>query len=178
MRTGRSKRTTSDPGGTSVESTRPAGLPVVPIVAALAIGGAIVIGFALHGRKSTASAAVTPGVSIAPAADASATAPAPPAAPAPAPQLNSVALPPPGPTAAPTINVNAIAEALGETLRHRRLWATVSVQGNNLEVRSALCSDPGVPAALNEVRASLRDGGLVQWRCVEDSGVLVFKRKL
>jgi hypothetical protein len=175
--TGRSKRTTADPGGTSVEATRPAGLPVLPIVAALAIGGAIALVLALHGRRSAASAAVTPGVSIAPAADTTA-APIPVATPPPAPISVIAPSPPTSPTTPTTPNVNALADTLDQTLKHQRLWSTVSVRGPVLEIRSALCSDPGVAAAVSDVRAGLRAGGLARWRCIEESGQLVFEREL
>lgn len=166
--TGRTKRSTVEPGGTTVE---PKGFPLSAI--AIAVGVMVVVfgvGFALRGRGRTAGQeiAAQPQVLEAVPASPPARRVASPAAPAPAaPEVVTAA---PDPAAA--------ASDLEASLRKQRLWNRVEIIGSRLDVRSGSCLDPAMRAAIEGKKAVLRSAGLTRLRCVEQSGAVVFESEL
>lgn len=79
---------------------------------------------------------------------------------------------------APKIHADDVAKALEHNLKNQRLWSTVTVTGDHVDVRSASCSDGGMKPAIEAVVASFHAAGLTKLRCVEQSGGLVFSRDL
>ena len=72
----------------------------------------------------------------------------------------------------------AVANDLQEALRRQRLWSTVTVIGARVDIRSALCSDPGMKPAVDGAAPQFKAAGLTTLRCVEESGGVVFTRAL
>lgn len=73
---------------------------------------------------------------------------------------------------------NATAAELERALDQRRLWSSVEVVGGSVEVRSGSCRDENMIPLVDAARAALRDAGLTRLRCLENSGAVVFERKL
>ncbi len=73
---------------------------------------------------------------------------------------------------------NAAVTELDRVLRGRRLWSSVEASPPRVDVRSALCDDPGMKPAINAVVPVLRGGGLTRLRCLAQSGTVVFERDL
>lgn len=71
-----------------------------------------------------------------------------------------------------------LASALQQDLKRQRLWATVTVSGSRVEVRSGSCSDPAMAPALDSAAAGFKAAGLTNLRCVEQSGRVVVDRAL
>ena len=71
-----------------------------------------------------------------------------------------------------------IAAELERTLDKQRLWATVTVTGSRVDVRSDSCSDQAIQAPIAATTASFKTAGLTTLRCVEQSGAVVFTREL
>jgi hypothetical protein len=89
--------------------------------------------------------------------------------------------PAPSPVAAPTVSAPdpvATAGTLERTLKRQRLWSSVQVSGDRVDVRTASCGDPAMAPTLEAARAALRDAGLTRLRCLEQSGAVVFERDL
>jgi hypothetical protein len=63
-------------------------------------------------------------------------------------------------------------------LQRQRLWSTVEVFGDRVDVRSGSCGDPAMPPAVDAARDGLRSAGLTRLRCLEQSGRVVFERDL
>jgi hypothetical protein len=72
----------------------------------------------------------------------------------------------------------AIASGLDRTLKRARLWSTVGVVGDRLDVRSSSCADPGLAQIVNDARAQLVAAGVRSMRCAEVNGRIVFERGL
>jgi hypothetical protein len=168
--------TTIDPdgggGGTSLPSAQRR-VPIIPVVGGVVVLVAIIWFYsALQDYRNTAKRpAATPGTE---ATDPSAT----PGEPAPAP---SVAQPDPalaGTTPAPNAPNPSVAAGFESGLRRQRLWSTVEVLGDRIDVRSGSCGDPGMAPAVDAARAGLRSAGLTRLRCLEQSGRVVFERDL
>ena len=85
---------------------------------------------------------------------------------------------PPPTNAAPTIRAEDVAKTLEHSLKTQRLWSTVTVTGDHVDVRSASCADGGMKPAIETVVASFHAAGLTKLRCVEQSGGVVFARDL
>jgi hypothetical protein len=68
--------------------------------------------------------------------------------------------------------------ALDRALKKERLWGTLELRGDRIDVRSASCGDPGMKPLIDANAAALRDGGLTRLRCLEQSGAVVFERDL
>ena len=159
------RNSTSPVGGTTLAK---GGSPVLAIVAAVAIGGGVIAYFALRGKNHAAAAEPAP---VQTSAGVPATAPAVatqvPSTPSPA-----AASTPRGPTP------DAIAADLEHSLRHARLWSTVDVIGDHVDVRSGSCSDPAMKPALDAAAGSFKAAGLTRLRCLEQSGSVVIDRDL
>lgn len=72
----------------------------------------------------------------------------------------------------------ALAGALQADLKRQRLWSTVSIDGNRVEVRSGSCADPAMGPILDGASAGFKAAGLTKMRCVEQSGRVVTDRDL
>jgi hypothetical protein len=83
--------------------------------------------------------------------------------------------PSPGPA---TANPGAIANELRAALQRQRLWSTVTVIGDRVEVRSGSCGEPAMTAMLDDAAASFKAAGLTRLRCLEQSGRVVSDRDL
>ncbi|MBA3392923.1 MAG: hypothetical protein H0T89_09780 [Deltaproteobacteria bacterium] len=94
------------------------------------------------------------------------------------------AVEPTSPEGAPTppnanrINPEAVGRDVERALRRQRLWATVEVAGDRVNIRSGSCSDPGMVPMLDAAAAALRSAGILKARCIEQSGAVVFERDL
>jgi hypothetical protein len=165
---GRIKRTTIDPGGTAVPQRR---FPVAAMIAGLGVAVAIILVFALRGstRQPEPEPAAPPDPIQAITAN-----PQPPAPVAVGPQAqlapsaSEAAVQDPGP---------AVAE-LKLALRDRRLWGSVVITGQRVDVRSGSCADPAMQPLIETKRSLLHSAGLTKLRCVEQSGAVVFERDL
>jgi hypothetical protein len=86
--------------------------------------------------------------------------------------------PPPPTNVAPKVRPENVAQTLEHNLKTLRLWSTVTVTGDHVDVRSASCADGGMKSAIETVVASFHAAGLTKLRCVEQSGGVVFARDL
>ena len=165
---GRTKRTTMDPGGTAVPQR---GFPVWAVLGGVGALLVLLVVLALRGGSKKTEAP-------------------PPALPEPLPAV--VANPQPRP---PTVTTPAVAPApvaaqlavadpapavaeLKAALRAQRLWGTVEIVGQRVEVRSGSCADPGMRSLIEAKKTMLHGAGLTNLRCVEQSGAVVFERDL
>ena len=154
-------------GGTAVQ-TGPS-VPWVPIVLTVVVAGGIILFFSLR-KPNTAKAEPPPPTAVEPG-------PAPEAAPAPTPSPTfapapSTAAQPAGPTAAD------VTRDLRRALEQRRLWSTVTVGGDSIEVRGTSCTDKQMGPTIDAIRPNAHAAGLTKLRCVEQSGAVVFARDL
>ena len=147
-------------GGTAVQATR--SFPTLAIAAAVVLTGGIIAFFALRGDDKPATqqaqVAETPVDPVAPE-----------------PQTPDQPEAPQQPTAPDPFR---IADEFERTLKKQRLWATVGVVGDHVDVRSGLCSDPQMGPAFDAVAASFKAAGLTRMRCLEQSGRVVTERDL
>jgi len=164
---GRIKRTTLDPGGTAVPQR---GFPISAVLIALGVAVAIILVFGLRGSSKKAEPEPR-----APAEPIQAIA----ANPQPlAPVVGRPAQPAPsGPEAAAVDPGPAVAE-LKLALRDKRLWGSVAITGQRIEVRSGSCADPAMQPLIETKKSLLHSAGLTKLRCVEQSGAVVFERDL
>jgi hypothetical protein len=147
-------------GGTTVQtSARKA--PLIAVLAAVAVGVAILIYLGVR-KTEPPVAQPTPSEEPAPVAEEPAEATAPPEAPA----------QPAGP------NPIDVAASLERTLRKQRLWSTVSVVGDRVDVRSGLCADAAMAPLLDDAAPTFKAAGLTRLRCLEQSGRVVTERDL
>lgn len=156
---------TTGPGGTAVAGRS---------VTALVLLGAgvlillLVLYLALRDGSSPKPAPVEP-TTAEPARDPEPAAGPPPAPPEPAAPIT---------TGNNTIDPNATARDLERVLRRQRLWASVEVVGDRIDVRSSSCRDEGMLPLVEAATAALKNAGLTRIRCVEQSGGVVFERDL
>jgi hypothetical protein len=75
-------------------------------------------------------------------------------------------------------NAVDVAASLERTLRKQRLWSTVSVVGDRVDVRSGSCGDAAMAPMLDGAASSFRAAGLTKLRCLEQSGRVVTERDL
>ncbi len=151
-------------GGTAVDTTRKS--PMIAVIAIALLGGGVI---AYLGLRSNGTAKQQAPVA------------APVAEPEAAPAGSEVAAPddidlPSGPSAEQT--AVAAASQLERELKKQRLWSTVQVFGNRVEIRSGSCSDPAMASALDASAATFKSAGLTRLRCLEQSGRVVTDRDL
>ncbi|MEJ7602263.1 MAG: hypothetical protein WKG01_30480 [Kofleriaceae bacterium] len=161
--TGRIKRVTSDPGGTTV---RESGFPIMAaLIGAIAIALAVVLIFGLGGKDKKKPKRAVP-VTQEPMARV-------PSAPVPTAPVEAAP-----PIAVPAPDPNATAASLERALQRQRLWSTVEAYGSRVDIRSAACSEPGMTAMIDAARDPLRAAGLTRVRCLAQSGAVVLERDL
>jgi hypothetical protein len=80
----------------------------------------------------------------------------------------------------PTNNGEALAaaEELDRELKRQRLWGTVRVIDQRVDVRSGACEDKGMAPVIDAARTRLQGAGLTKLRCLAQSGAVVFERDL
>lgn len=149
-------------GGTAVETRGP--VPIGAIAIAVAGVLAIVLVFALRGRGSSAAEPAPP-----PPPPQVGTEVAAPTAPAPAQTAPAATTAPSG---------GAVANDLERQLKRKRLWSTVEITGDRVDVRSSSCGDPAMAPVVDASRAAFKAAGLTRLRCLEQSGRVVFDRSL
>lgn len=149
-------------GGTALPETR--GVPFVTILTAGAVGLGVILWLGLRHRSSDKPVSRP---AVAPAAMAAA-----------APQPSLAPGVPDTPSAPTRPAPETVAEELSRTLDKQRLWSSVTIVADRVDVRSDSCSDPAIQAPIAAVAASFKAAGLTQLRCVEQSGAVVFTRAL
>jgi len=84
------------------------------------------------------------------------------------------------PTAPPTSDALAQSAAadLDRELKRQRLWGTVRVVDQRVDVRSGACEDKGMAPVIDAARPRLQGAGLTKLRCLAQSGTVVFERDL
>ena len=147
------------------------GFPIAAVAIAVGLGVAIIVVFGLRGSsKKTEPAPASPPQPI----EAVAINPAPPTAVAAGPRAQPALSAPeavvqdPGP---------AVAE-LKLALRDKRLWGSVAITGQRIDVRSGSCADRAMQPLIETKKSLLHSAGLTKLRCVEQSGAVVFERDL
>lgn len=81
-------------------------------------------------------------------------------------------------TVAAAPDPGALAAELERGLKRQRLWASVSVSGDRVEVRSGSCADPAMGPMLDAAAAGFKAAGVTKLRCVEQGGRVVTDRDL
>jgi hypothetical protein len=162
---GRSKRTSVEPGGTAVDSG--GGFPWAAVIVAVVVAGVIALFFGFRGGSKKQEPTATPAEPVAGAA-----------APAPPPTSNATPSPVVTPAQPAAPSPRLLGAELDRQLKRQRLWSTVSVTGNTVDVRSSSCSDPQMKPALDAGTSGFRAAGLTRLRCMEQSGRVVFERDL
>jgi hypothetical protein len=150
-------------GGTAVASKN--SLSVIALIAVAVLGAGLVIYLGMRSGKHDEPAVVPPE----PTSEEGAAEGQTPGQPAEAPTR-------PDQPAAPT--GDAIAADLERALKKQRLWSTVSVVGNHVDVRSGACSDPAMTSTVASFAGGLKAAGLTRLRCLEESGHVVSERDL
>jgi hypothetical protein len=160
------RNSVSPVGGTAVETPASKASPVAALVVALLVGGGI-IWFFVH-RKHEASAAVPAQTPERLAGSAT-------------PQAAPVTTPTPAPAPAPVqpaVHADQVAKNLESDLRKQRLWSTVTVTGDHVDVHSSSCSDATMKSTVEPELGAFHAAGLTKLRCLEQSGAVVFARDL
>jgi hypothetical protein len=151
-------------GGTAVREERK--FPVAAVIGAVVLAVAVIAFFGL--RKSDDKQPTPPAGVVAPeqqqrevaeptqAAQPAATAPAQPTRP----------------------NPQTVATELQRALKKQRLWSTVTIIGDHVDVQSSSCSDPAMGPLLDNAAPSFKAAGLTKLRCLEQSGRVVSNREL
>jgi len=164
---GRIKRTTVEPGGTAVDTG--GGFPWAAVIVAVVVAAGIALFFGFRGGSTKKQEPTT--TPAEPVAGTAAPAPPPVTGPTPA-----AVVTPAQPAPAPSPRV--LGAELDRQLKRQRLWSTVSVTGNTVDVRSSSCGDPQMKPALDAGTSGFRAAGLTRLRCMEQSGRVVFERDL
>jgi hypothetical protein len=76
------------------------------------------------------------------------------------------------------VDPNAVAHDLERALKNQRLWSTVEVGGNTVDVNTGSCRDANMIPMIDAARTALHNAGLTRLRCRENSGAVVFERDL
>ncbi len=63
-------------------------------------------------------------------------------------------------------------------LRREKLWGTVTIEGDRVDVRSGGCEDAAMAPVLDRAAPGLHEAGLTSLRCLEQGGRIVFERGL
>ena len=71
-----------------------------------------------------------------------------------------------------------IGDRLARNLARVRLYATVEVIADTVEIWSSFCADPGIPGLVAEVAPDLRDAGVITVRCRALHGAEQWSRPL
>jgi len=162
----RSKRAaTQVEGGTALPTA--AGFPVVPA----AIGGAAVVAIIAYLALRGGPAKPVAADEIDAGAEADEVAPTPVAAD----EAPSAPTQPAGGTA---VDPGPAIRTIEAGLRREKLWGTVTIEGDRVDVRSGGCGDAAMPAVLDGAAAGLHEAGLTTLRCLEQGGRVVFERGL
>lgn len=161
---GRTKRTTGDPGGTSLAQRR---FPISAVLVALGVAAAMILVFGTRSSGKKTEAAPPPLEPIEARPSSTARGATGPVAPVAAPVPEVVAADP-----------RSAVAALEDALRRQRLWGRVEIKGPRVDLRSGSCSDPAMRPAIDAKKALLHDAGLTKLRCLEQSGAVVFERDL
>ena len=155
------------PSGTAVEASAVSKRTLVmggAVAASLGILAAVVLG--AGGRDEARK--VEPAAS--PAQDS--------AAPVRIPRAAPIAVPP---VAQPQLRMGdqaAAVEQLRRAFGKARLYSQISIQGDQLELRSSACQDRQLIDVLSQSSAQLGESGLHRVRCLEPHGQVVFSREL
>jgi len=149
-------------GGTSVASSS----SKAPLIAAIAVGVVVIGAIAYFGLRRSEKPAAAPATTVETPAG-----PTGPEVEAPA-QPTEQPAQPTGPTALD------VAADLERTLKKQRLWSTVNIVGDHVDVRSGSCEDPGMKPLLDGAAPSFKAAGLTKLRCLEQSGRVVTDRDL
>jgi hypothetical protein len=159
-------------GGTALE--RSGGVPWPALVVALVAATGLVVWLAVrHGNSAKAS---TGSAQVAPDEVAGPTQPV--AAPVAAPTPPPLDTPAPTPATPQGPRPDEVARQLKASLDRQRLWSTVSIVGDAIEVRSSACADPAIGPVFDTIVRAARAAGLTQLRCVSQSGGVVSQRAL
>jgi hypothetical protein len=163
-------QSTGSPGGTVAKASP---LPAIAMAAAGATALAVVIWLLVRdGGKAKTDPAAGAGSQDTAAAAVPGT-----AATGTQPRANPAIDPAPTPLASGP-DPRGAASDLERELRRQRLWSTVEVFGDRADIRSNVCAEAGLVAAVNGATAALRTAGLTRLRCLEQSGRVVFIREL
>ncbi|HET9990958.1 MAG TPA: hypothetical protein VFQ65_20645 [Kofleriaceae bacterium] len=161
-----SRNSVSPVGGTAVETPASKASPVFALLVAALVGGGI-IWFFINRKHNASAAAPAPATET---LNGSASA-----------QVAPAVAPPPTPTPAPvqpSVHADQVAKNLETDLKKQRLWSTVSVTGDHVDVHSSSCNDAAMKATIQPQLASFHEAGLTKLRCLEQSGAVVFARDL
>lgn len=151
-------------GGTAVKM--PGSSPMVAVAVGLAIAGGIVAYFSLgKGRPPPVASGPQAVANVAGQEESTSTTSSQPPPPVPSQQTK-----PPAP--------EPVAAELERSLRRARLWSTVTVVGERVDVRSGSCGEPQMKSALDTSASAFKAAGLTKLRCIEQSGTVVFTREL
>jgi hypothetical protein len=71
-----------------------------------------------------------------------------------------------------------VAANVQRSLRKQRLWSTVTVVGDRVDIRSGSCADAAMGPALDGAAPAFKAAGLTRLRCLEQSGRVVAERGL
>ena len=154
------RKSTIAEGGTALD--RPGRFPLIAVIAAALLGGGLIVFFGTRGGDQPAvtkqvepdeeEKIVEPTVvePIRPEVEAPATPTAP--------------------------NAESVADELKKTLTKAKLWSTVTVVGEHVDVRSGSCEEPGMGPLLDGAAPSFKAAGLTKLRCLEQSGAVVSER--
>lgn len=151
------------PGGTAVEAPR---FPARMIAAgvAIALAALVVVLVSLGGDEPARPRAAAPEP--------------PPAAPEMVQAVAPIAPVPVTEAASGAISQSSAVEQLRRAFGKARLYSQISVQGDELELRSASCDDSQLADLLTRSRAALTESGLRRVRCLQPHGQVVFSREL
>jgi len=170
----RTRRSSLPIGGTAIEKSNSLVVPALLVV--VIVGGLVA---AYLGLRSTGSASPAANAARNPPETMSTTPVREPTADPNAPATR------PGPDLSPTPSGSAkppsadtLALGLDKELKRQRLWATVSVVGDHVDIRSGSCNDNAMRRELDSAATGFKSAGLARLRCMTQSGQVVFERGL
>jgi hypothetical protein len=155
------------PSGTAVEASGVSRRMLVmggAVAASLGILAAVLLGADGQDEARKVEPAANP------ATESAAPARIPPAVPLAAPQVTQPQL--------RTGEQAAAVEQLRRAFGKARLYSQISIQGDQLELRSSACQDRQLIELLSQSSARLGESGLHRVRCLEPHGQVVFSREL
>lgn len=161
---------TKSPSGTVLEESQDKGSSVwliVGISVVLAVG----VGFVLSRTNSSHTAkADTKTETVEPVTTPQTVQT--PTTPLPSQTFDTTTTTPTGPTP------QAVANEIDGQLKKQRLWGTVTVAGDRIDIRSGSCDDRAMVSVVDAKVAQLHAAGLTKLRCLSQSGGVVFERNL
>ncbi len=165
---GGSRRIPLASGGTALPEATGRPFPVVPsLIAAIVVVG---IGIFVATRGGSEQASAAPEIE---AVDEAVV-----AAPDPDPTSPPVAVADPDTTGPTAPDPRIVAAAVERDLKRQKLWMTVSVTGNSLEMRGSSCADPALSSTVMAAATRLRAAGLTKLRCLAQAGSVELERDL